>query len=52
MYDLLGEYEQERTAYPTLEAFMPKLINYFKSLGPRVPALIKSNAESHPTVAP
>jgi hypothetical protein len=51
VYDLLGEYERERAAYPTLEAFMPKLIDYFKGLGPRVPALIKSNAESHPTVA-
>lgn len=50
VYDLLGEYERDRAAYPTLEAFMPKLIDYFKGLGPRVPALIKSTAENHPKV--
>jgi hypothetical protein len=48
VYDLLGEYERERAAYPTLEAFMPKLIDYFKGLGPRVPALIQSDAQLHP----
>jgi len=48
VYDLLGEYERERAAYPTLESFMPKLIDYFKGLGPRVPALIQSDAQSHP----
>jgi hypothetical protein len=48
VYDLLGAYERERAAYPTLESFMPKLIDYFKGLGPRVPALIQSDAQSHP----
>ena len=48
VYDLLGEYERERAVYPTLEAFMPKLIDYFKGLGSRVPALIQSDAQSHP----
>jgi hypothetical protein len=48
VYDLLGEYERERAAYPTLEAFMPKLIDYLKGLGPRVPALTQTNAQSHP----
>ncbi len=50
LYDLLGEYERDRAAYPTLEAFMPKLTEYFKGLGPRVPALIKSDVEGRPKV--
>lgn len=50
LYDLLGEYERERAAYPTLETFMPKLIEYFQGLGPRVPKLMKGDAESRPKV--
>ncbi|MGO9243019.1 MAG: DUF4932 domain-containing protein [Bryobacteraceae bacterium] len=45
LYDLLGEYERERATYPTLEAFMPKLIEYFQSLGPRLPKMMKGGAE-------
>ena len=51
LYDLLGEYERQRAAYPTLEFFTPKLVEYFQGLGPRVPALLKGAAE-HPKTSP
>jgi len=44
LYDLLGEYERQRATYPTLEAFMPRLIEYFQGLGPRLPKLMKGDA--------
>jgi len=52
LYDLLGEYERLRAAYPTLEFFMPKVAEYFQGLGPRVPSLLKGTAQSRPNSSP
>jgi len=39
--DLLASYEADREHYPSLEAFMPKVVAYFEKLAPRVPELMK-----------
>jgi hypothetical protein len=50
LYDLLGEYEKDRTAYPTLEAFMPKVVAYFNALGPRVQSMVEAFEAGRPKV--
>jgi hypothetical protein len=51
LYDLLGEYEKDRTAYPTLEAFMPRVVAYFNQLGPRVQGMATAYEAARPRVA-
>lgn len=29
--DLLGEYERDRATYPTMNAFMPRLVTFFEN---------------------
>ncbi|HET9426093.1 MAG TPA: DUF4932 domain-containing protein [Gemmatimonadaceae bacterium] len=33
---LLGEYEADRATYPSLEAFMPKVVEFYQALGSRI----------------
>jgi Domain of unknown function (DUF4932)/Bacterial Ig-like domain len=35
--ELLATYEQDREAYPTLEAFVPKVVEFFETLKSRLP---------------
>jgi hypothetical protein len=39
--DLLGQYEADRQTYPTLQAFMPRIVAYFDSLPDRVPEMVR-----------
>ncbi len=48
--DLLGEYEKNRETYPTLEAFMPRIVAYFNDLAPRAAAMVRAYEESRPHV--
>lgn len=41
LYDLLGEYEAGRARYPTFASFMPRVVEYFASLAPRVPEMVR-----------
>lgn len=51
LYDLLGDYEKDRTTYPTLEAFMPKVVAYLNALGPRVQGMVDAYEAARPKVA-
>jgi hypothetical protein len=48
--DLLGEYEQNRETYPTLEKFMPHIVAYFNDLAPRAAAMVRAYEDSRPHV--
>ena len=48
---LLGQYENDRQTYPTLEAFMPRVVEFFNQAGPRAGQYIGGHEESRPKVA-
>jgi hypothetical protein len=48
--DLLATYEKNREAYPTLESFMPKVVQFFNDEAPRVGELQRLYEESRPKV--
>jgi hypothetical protein len=50
LYDLLGEYEQDRSKYPTLEAFMPRVAEFFNRLGPRVKGMADAFEVGRPKI--
>jgi hypothetical protein len=50
LFDLLGEYEKDRVKYPTLEAFMPRVAEYFNGLGPRVQGMVDALEAGRPKV--
>lgn len=35
---ILGQYESQRKTYPTLESFMPKVVNFYDTLAPKIKA--------------
>lgn len=39
LFDLLGAYESDRDAYPTLDSFMPRIVEYYESLPARIEEL-------------
>lgn len=43
-------YERDRAAYPTLEAFMPRIVAYYDSLPDRIPALKQAYDAGRPRV--
>jgi len=43
-------YQRERATYPTLEAFMPRIVSYFDSLPPRLAELRRAYDEGRPRV--
>jgi hypothetical protein len=43
-------YQRDRAAYPTLEAFMPRVVAYFDSLPARIPALEQAYDAGRPRV--
>lgn len=36
LVNLLGEYEKQRTTYPTLERFMPEIIRFYEQVAPKI----------------
>lgn len=48
---LLGQYEKDRKAYPTIESFMPKVVDFFNDVGRRIGELMRRYDESRPKVA-
>ena len=48
--DRYAIYERERATYPTLEAFMPRVVAYFDSLPDRIPALKQAYDAGRPHV--
>ncbi len=46
--DLFGEYEKSRQAYPTFESFMPKVVEFFDEVAPRIDDLMRRYDESRP----
>jgi hypothetical protein len=47
---LLGEYESNRATYPTLSAFMPRIVAYFDSLPPRLPQMQREYDAMRPRI--
>jgi hypothetical protein len=50
LFDLLGEYERSRDRYPTFDSFMPRIVDYFDGLAPRIDDMIRRYDESRPHV--
>jgi hypothetical protein len=50
LFDLLGQYEKDRAKYPTMEAFMPRVVEYFNGLGPRVQGMVDALEAGRPKV--
>jgi uncharacterized protein DUF4932 len=48
--DRYAAYERERATYPTLEAFMPRVVAYYDSLPDRIPALKRAYDAGRPHV--
>jgi hypothetical protein len=48
LFELLGAYERERERYANLEAFMPRIAQYFDALPPRVPSMLKQYESTRP----
>lgn len=38
LVDILGQYEKQRKTYPTLESFMPKIVNFYDTIAPKIKA--------------
>jgi len=38
LVDVLGQFELQRKAYPTLESFMPKIVNFYDTIAPNIKA--------------
>jgi hypothetical protein len=36
LVDFLGQFEAQRTTYPTLESFMPKIVSFYDTIAPRI----------------
>lgn len=47
---LYAQYEADRRTYPTLDAFMPRVVAYFDSLPDRVPAMQRRYDELRPKI--
>ncbi|MGA2264841.1 MAG: DUF4932 domain-containing protein [Phycisphaerae bacterium] len=48
LVDLLGQYERERSKYPTFEAFMPRVVEFFNAAAAPPAAPSASNAPATP----
>lgn len=46
----LGEYEANRTTYPTLRAFVPRIVAYFDSLPARLPRMQREYDATRPRI--
>jgi hypothetical protein len=47
---LLGEYESDRRLYPTLAAFMPRIVEYYRTLAPRIDRLVADFERRRPRI--
>ena len=36
LVDILGQYELQRKTYPTLESFMPKIVDFYETIAPKI----------------
>jgi hypothetical protein len=50
LFNVLGEYENNRSRYPTLADFMPRLVEAFDNLAPRVEEMARKYEEARPRV--
>jgi Domain of unknown function (DUF4932)/Bacterial Ig-like domain len=51
LYELLGQHEADRTKYPTMQAFLPRLVEYFNGLSGRAAEMARAAAAATPKVA-
>ena len=51
LFELFGEYEQDRARYPTLDAFLPRVAEYFTALVPRIGGIIEQYDRARPKLA-
>ncbi len=47
---LLGEYESQRSAYPTFASFLPRLVDYFDALAPRIDRVVAAFDSRRPFI--
>jgi hypothetical protein len=50
LYELLGEYERERTTYPTFDAFLPRVAAYFDGLVLRIDSILADIERTRPRI--
>jgi hypothetical protein len=50
LVDLLGKYAQDREHYPTLEAFMPRVVEFFDDAASRVDRMVRDDEAGRPKV--
>jgi hypothetical protein len=50
LVDVLGAYKKDRQQYPTLESFMPRVVQFFDDVAPRIGDLIARYDETRPKV--
>jgi hypothetical protein len=47
---LLGQYEADRVRYPIVESFMPKVVEYFNGLAPRIDEMVRAFLANRPKI--
>jgi hypothetical protein len=50
LVDLLGQYEADRKSYPTLESFMPRIIEFYATLSENIDKLMSDYKNKQPHV--
>lgn len=50
LYALFGEYERDRARYPDLASFVPRLVEFWRALPPRLPALVAQYDSLRPRI--
>lgn len=50
LVDLLGVYESDRKKYPTLESFMPRIVNFYQTTAANIRGLVAAYGELQPHV--
>jgi hypothetical protein len=50
LVSLIGDYEAQRSRYRTFDAFMPRIVEYYNGLAPRVERLMTEFAQQRPRI--
>jgi hypothetical protein len=50
LVQLLGEYESQRSTYPTFSSFLPRVVEYFDALAPRIVRVISDFDARRPSI--
>jgi hypothetical protein len=50
LVSLLGDYETDRTRYPTFATFMPRIVAYYNRLAPRVDRVVAEFEQQRPRI--